>query len=232
MDGKYCFNTEFVRKVFIFKRFNMKKKVGLLGGTFDPIHNGHLNLAFELMEKRDLSEVWFIPACLNPLKNSSALASFDQRSKMIELALANIPFFFLNRVEERLPSPSYTINMLRALINENNFQGSPCEFYLLTGEDSLETLHKWVKVDEILNLVPLLIGSRFQSQVFDLQNHASVIKQAANAGWTQINLMDISSHGVRDRLFKNLCVDYLVPGLVLRYIQENQLYSPLSSTVD
>src|SRR4051794_1314404 len=96
----------------------MKKKIGLYGGTFDPIHLGHINLAFELMEKKSLDEVWFIPARISPHKMHLHPTSFAHRVKMLDLALEGIPQFKINEIENQLPLPSYTINTIKAILNE------------------------------------------------------------------------------------------------------------------
>ena len=79
------------------------KKIGLYGGTFDPIHFGHINLAIELMEKRKLDEVWFIPTQVNPYKTHLKTTSFEHRVKMLDLALGMIPQFKVNEIEKHLP---------------------------------------------------------------------------------------------------------------------------------
>ena len=202
-----------------------EKKIGYFGGTFDPIHHGHLNLAIELMEKRGLDEIWFIPAQLNPLKINAPPVPFHHRSEMIRLAIQDIPSFFLKEFEETLPIPSYTIHSLRALTQENANKQSFDRFYLLLGEDSLDHFDLWYALEEILTLADLLIGSRSEVPTLGLEKFSSTVRKAIQKGWTVTNLMDISSQQIRKRLQqrKHYC-GHLLPYLVFQYIQENQLY--------
>jgi cytidyltransferase-like protein len=113
------------------------KKIGLLGGSFDPIHFGHLNLAFELMERGQLEEVWFIPAHVNPLKTHIPPVSFEHRLAMLKLAVEGISPFKIKDLESRRPAPSYTVETLRLLLAEFTARVESPHFYLLLGEDSI-----------------------------------------------------------------------------------------------
>src|SRR5436853_4449646 len=136
------------------------KRIGLFGGTFDPIHFGHLNLAFELMEKRGLDQVWFIPTQINPFKMEVPPTSMEHRLTMVQLAIRDIPQFHLKDLEKKRPPPSYTIHTLQAFIAEEAYSPTPNQFYLLLGEDSLPGFFQWHLPEEIVKLVPLLIGLR------------------------------------------------------------------------
>jgi nicotinate-nucleotide adenylyltransferase len=201
------------------------KKIGLLGGTFDPIHFGHLNLAFELMEKKELDQVWFIPAQVNPFKVQKPPHSMDHRLAMVQLAIQGIPQFQLKDLEKERPPPSYTIDTLRAFIAEEAYSPTPNQFYLLLGEDSIPTFFYWHLPEEIVKLVPLLIGSRSGIEEYELNKFSLSIRKAIEAGLTETQLMDISSTDIRRRLNQGLYCGHLVPAPVLNYIQENQLYS-------
>lgn len=209
------------------------KKVGILGGTFDPIHWGHLNLAFELMEKRHLDQVWFVPAQLNPFKTQTLPTSLDHRLAMVKLAIQSIPEFYLKDSEKKRPSPSYTIHTLQAFIKEQAAHPTLHQFYLLMGEDSVPGFFQWYLAEEIVQLVSLLIGSRSGIWCYPLDNHLSLpICQAIQAGLTPTRLMDISGTVIRQRLAQGLYCGHLVCASVLDYIQANQLYSSSLETTD
>lgn len=201
------------------------KKIGLLGGTFDPIHVGHLNLAFELMEKKQLDQVWFIPVQLNPHKTAQdPPVSFDHRLAMTQLAIEGIPCFDVKDVERQRPPPSYTIHTLQALIAEEAFNPSPHQFYLLMGEDALPGFIRWHLPEEIVRLVPLLIGSRSGIWQYEMGAYSLPIREAIQKGLTSTRLMDVSGTDIRRRFKQGLYCGHLVPLSVLHYIQENQLY--------
>lgn len=196
------------------------KKVGLLGGSFDPIHLGHLNLAIELKEKWQLEEVWFIPAQVSPFKKNALPSLASHRLKMVELALKPFSQFFLSDFELQRPSLSYTIetvNYFCQLHRENRY-------FWLIGEDHLNSFTKWYQWQEILKQVTLLIGSRFQSPSEEANILPEQLQSLLTKGWTRTRLMDISSTDIRMRLIENLPCDHLLPNTVLTYIEQNQLY--------
>ena len=202
-----------------------RKRIGLFGGTFDPIHFGHLNLAFELLEKRELDEVWFIPAQVNPLKVSAPPHAMEHRLAMVQLAIQAIPQFHLKDLEKERPPPSYTIDTLKAFIAEEAHQPTPHQFYLLLGEDAIPSFFYWHLPEEIVKLVPLLIGYRAKIESYELNKFSYSIRKAIEEGLTQTRLMDISGTDVRKRLMQRLYCGHLVPASVLDYIREHQLYS-------
>lgn len=199
------------------------KKIGLLGGTFDPIHFGHLNLAFELMEKKELDQVWFIPAQVNPFKMHIPPHAMDHRLAMVQLAIQEIPQFHVKDLEKDRPPPSYTIDTLNAFITEEARSPTPNHFYLLLGEDAIANFFYWHLPEEIVKLVPLLIGSREKGK-HAFHQCSLPIRKAIEEGLTETRLMDISSRDIRKRLSQKLYCGHLIPASVLDYIQDNQLY--------
>jgi nicotinate-nucleotide adenylyltransferase len=200
------------------------KHIGLFGGTFDPIHCGHLNLAIELMEKKRLDEVWFIPAQINPHKVESNPTPMHQRLIMTQLAIQDIPKFHLKDLEKERPPPSYTIHTLRAFISEEAYSPAPNQFYLLMGEDSVPGFSRWYLPEEIVQLVPLLIGSRSGFSQYELANYELSLREAIQKGLTPTRLMDVSGTTIRERLSQGLYCGHLLSASVLQYIQKNQLY--------
>src|ERR1700733_15012261 len=134
---------------------DVKGRIGLFGGTFDPIHFGHLNLAFELLEKCQLKEIWFCPAQTSPHKQQQVSAPAQHRLKMVELAIRGIPQFKVIEHELRRPAPSYTVDTLRELIQEAQQSGSGYQFALILASDSLSGFMSWKEPQAIVELAPL-----------------------------------------------------------------------------
>lgn len=200
---------------------NRKKEpvVGFYGGTFNPIHFGHLHLAIELMEKAQLDEVWFCPARANPLRLDDALIAPEHRLKMVELAIAGIPQFHVLDLECERQGPSYTVETLRTLQTSHR-----CEFRLLLGSDALESFFRWRDPEIIVQLAPPLLGQRNRhSFLGDVQGSSEVVN-ALRSGLVPISVMEISSTMVRERLRRQLYCGHLVPAKVLDYISQHHLY--------
>lgn len=200
-----------------------RKRVGLLGGTFNPIHFGHLNLALEIQEKRDLEEVWFIPSLLSPLRTHEALISPEHRLNMLALALGPVPGFQICPVELERPPPSYTIDTIKEIVS---LYPEPL-FHLILGEDSLIRFQEWKEPDEIVRLLPLLIGSRRHSELesrFPSLGLSQEITEAIRKGLVATRQLEISASEVRERLKKRLYCGHFLPLKVLDYICANQLY--------
>lgn len=200
------------------------KKIGLLGGTFDPIHFGHINLAFELMEKHQLDQVCFLPDKINPHKLNSTPTPFQDRLNMLKIALEGISAFYVDDIEGCLPSPSYTLNTLQVLLKEDKGAN---QFFLLLGEDSIPGFFKWHKAEEIVQLVPLLIGSRTGTWEWNTASISLEIKEAILKGLTKTSLMDISGTYLRERIARGLYCGHLIPAGVLKYIQQEAIYNSL-----
>lgn len=194
------------------------KKIGLLGGTFDPIHFGHLNLAFELSEKKQLDEVWFIPARKSPFKMGETFFSVNDRLVMVQLAIEGIPQFKLIDIETKRPSPSYTIDTLKELSEKVKTNSTEeVQFFLLLGEDALQGFPKWQLSEEILKYATLLVGSRYE-QVPLQKVENPVIRTSIQQGLVQTRLLDISSTDIRHRLSNRQYCGHLVPAKVLDFI--------------
>lgn len=184
----------------------LKKKVGFFGGSFDPIHLGHLSLAIELSERHQLDEVYFCPTSQSPFKKAKPpIASKEQRRAMVTAAIAPLPQFTLLDSELQKSEPSYTIDTIRELLKTDHEKKN---YFLLLGEDAYEHFQEWKEVKELVKLVTPLIGSR----------------QSIKKGLTRIPIMEISSTEIRDRLQKRLYCGHLLPAKVWDYIQQHQLY--------
>jgi nicotinate-nucleotide adenylyltransferase len=187
------------------------KKVGILGGSFDPVHFGHLNLAISLKELCALDEVLFIPAGISPFKESTPpVAASNHRLTMLQMAVAPVPGARVLDWELAAEGPSYTIDTVRRLSAD-----SSVKLHLLVGEDHLASLSCWKESAELFRLAPPLIGAR------DIQSQAAYSEEGS---FFRIPLFDISSTRVRERLAQKKYCGHLVPAPVLAYIEKNRLY--------
>lgn len=196
------------------------KKIGIIGGSFDPIHFGHFHLALSLLEAHSLEEILWIPAKINPLKTKMPVDD-HHRLRMIQLATEDIPFFKISDAEIKRQGASYTIDTLRDLKNERPKD----QFYLLLGDDVIPHFMKWKEPEAIIDLATILIGVRTDARLPDLDHLPMEIKKSFEKGWTPIPILDISSTNLRKRLKDNLLCSHLMPAKVLDYIAAHHLYS-------
>ena len=188
-----------------------KKTLGLFGGSFDPVHFGHIALALAFLEAKKVDRVLFCPAYTSPLKKGEPpTASSEQRLEMVRLAIAPIAGFALLDFEIKREELSYTIDTVRFLLESGD------TVRLILGEDGLHTLEKWKDVEELIKLAPPLVGSRLGQPT-----PPSTFPQLS---FMTIPNLEISSTDIRARLKRGLYCGHLVPESVLDYIQENSLY--------
>lgn len=198
------------------------RPIGLFGGTFNPVHSGHLNLARALMERKGLSEVWFIPAALSPFPKESLPASGKDRLKMLELSIRHQKGFSILSIELEREPPSYTIDTLRQILT----QYPEKKFCLLMGEDVALEFYLWKEAEAIVALLPLVIGSRAEVHLLEKVDQlptSQSIKNALKEGICETPLFDISARELRAKLYKEDCSQF-VPKEVLDYIYKNHLY--------
>jgi nicotinate-nucleotide adenylyltransferase len=201
--------------------------IGLFGGTFDPLHFGHLNLAIEIMEERQLDEVWFIPAQISPHKLHQQPVSPEHRLAMLQLAIADIPQFRIVDFELQRPGTSYTVDTISALLSQEK-SSSHREFGLILGDDAVLNFFRRRDPDRIVEMVKLFIGCRSPSIIdLDAIKGDPAIIEAIRHGITNTKIMDICSTDIRQRISSGLYCGHLVPAKVLDYIYENRLYLKL-----
>lgn len=197
-------------------------RLGLLGGTFDPPHYGHLIAAQEAQWRLNLDRVLFLPACQNPLKQDEPTSAAEHRIRMVELAIGEVDMFELSRADLERPGPSYTVDLLRLLRQQH---GASAELFFLAGADLLPELPAWHRPAEVLALATLVIVSR--------------------PGWPQPNLdelertfpsgrdracvlsmpgVDISSTEIRERVRLGQPIRFLTSPGVAEYIRASGLY--------
>ena len=198
---------------------SVKKKMALFGGTFDPIHIGHLNLALRIMEQKGLDQVYFCLAHVSPTKGRTPpVAAANHRFNMLQLALEDIPNCDPYDVEIKRPPPSYTIDTVRELGGD---------LHLIVGEDTAYGFAEWKDVDALFELALPLVGVRHGFDREKLNLLPEKLKLKVEEGMCIIPAMDSSSTEIRERLKKGLCCVPFIQGKVLDYIHQNTIYSPV-----
>lgn len=197
------------------------KRIAFFGGTFDPIHFGHVNLAIQMAEIHRLDEIIFCPANYSPHKeHDQPVAENKDRKAMVALAIAPIRSFSLIEYELNLEGPSYTIHTMQRLVKSH----PGAHFFLLLGEDALERLKEWKEIETLLSLASPLIGSRSGKSDYDFSTFSLRDQKAIQKGITPISIMEISSTNIRERLRQKKYCGHLAPGAVLDYIYKHALY--------
>lgn len=198
------------------------RRIGVLGGTFDPIHIGHLALAEAADEALALEQVLFVPAGSPPHKQGRRITSPHHRQRMTELAIAGNEHFALSTVDLTRSGPSYTVDTLRLLAAK--YEGA--ELFFIIGGDSLLDLPTWYHPEEILQLAYLAAAERPGFSLEDVAAKLGGLYQQFGHRICLFHapLLDISSSMLRERLRSGRSVRYLVPDAVLDYIKQNNLY--------
>jgi nicotinate-nucleotide adenylyltransferase len=211
------------------------KLIGLLGGTFNPIHFGHLRMAQELVDALNLTEIRFIPSA-NPPHKTVPTVSAHQRAKMVELAIADNPVFRLDTRELNRQGASYTIDTLISLREELGKNVSVC---LIMGSDAFTKLDTWQRWDELLDHCHIILVQRPSKQVQSklseqltavLESHYTenaddlAEKPAGYVHMQHITAQDIAATSIREKLMAGKNTKYLVPDQVLAYIHQQRLY--------
>lgn len=195
--------------------------IGIYGGTFDPIHFGHLNLAIQIMEMHKLDEVWFCPVAISPHKLKDPPTPAQHRLEMVRLALLNIPRCYAIDIEVTREGPSYTIDTLR-LLHE---QYPDKQFCLILGDDAAPNFIHWHQPEEIIKSTPIFIGRRSPSPLnLEALTGSPAVHAALLRGVTHTKVFDISSTEIRKRIAAGLYCGHLVPAKVLDYIYGHHLY--------
>jgi nicotinate-nucleotide adenylyltransferase len=206
----------------------LMQRVGVLGGTFDPIHYGHLALAEEARWALGLERVYLVPNAQQPLKRESHAATPAQRLEMVRLACQANPAFLPSDIEVRRPPPSYTVETLRelrALHSGPQGLGKAPRFWFLAGSDVLDLFPRWYRAEEILSLARLAVLSRPGMPPPDF----AALDAALPGASSQIDYiigprLDISSSSLRQRFAAGQPARYQMPDAVLNYIQQHQIY--------
>ena len=189
----------------------MKKRIGILGGTFDPPHLGHLVLAQETLRRLKLDKVIFIPTYLPPHKKIKENNAY-MRYKMVLLACKDNPRFEVSRIEIKKKAVSYSVDTLKKLRRK---YGKDAELFFLVGSDSLSELENWKDVNEVLRLANFVVASRPGFPAKKLKKRVRLI---------EIPAINISSSMIRNRVRRSQSIKYLVPEKARRFIIKHRLY--------
>lgn len=190
------------------------RKIGIFGGSFNPIHVGHALIANYMVENSDIDTLWLMVSPQNPLKENSSLASDYHRLRMTELVSRRIENVITSAFEFDLPKPSYTIDTLNAL--QAKFPDD--EFYLVIGADNWCVFDRWKAGEEILTKHRVLIYPRRGYDIVIPEKYSDRVSVV------EAPLIEVSSTQVRERLSQLKSVSFYVPEAVERYIIENNLY--------
>ena len=223
---------------------SLKEKVGILGGTFDPITLGHLGLARDIQEKVNLDRIWFVPAWQSPHKQDHPPTDASHRLNMLKTALASYPSFEISEIELDQEEVSYTIDTLTSLKSQH----PETEWYLILGMDTFQGFATWKKAREILESAHLTIATRpgysndisskilqslmgnlpFSYQLHEQTNEIQTYlcqETGKTLTFCSIEPLDISSSEVRERIKSGLSVKNMLPPEIDQYIMAQLLYS-------
>ena len=194
-------------------------RLGILGGSFDPPHIGHLILAEYALDAVPLDHVLFVPAADPPHKRGTR-AAVDHRLAMITAAIQDRPEFSVSRVDIDRPGPHYTVDMLRLL----RAQFPEAELYFIMGGDSLRDLVKWSRPQELITLCTLVVMGRPDAIAYPDMHEAVLPGLVERVIMTESPMLGVSSSEIAARLVTGHSVRYVVPAPVLSYIETNRLY--------
>ncbi len=206
-----------------FDSFSISRKLGIMGGTFDPIHYGHLVAAEAVRDRFQLDKVLFIPSGNPPHKNSKNVTDAIHRYNMTLLATAANPYFEVSRIEIDRKGITYTIDTIKELMT---LYGSGTELFFITGADALLEILTWYKVDELLKLCNFVAATRPGFNKKDLEQKLHEIKSKYSKEVFQIEIpsLAISSTDIRTRVNNNHTFKYLLPESVEQYIIKHGIY--------
>ncbi|MFH5805203.1 nicotinate-nucleotide adenylyltransferase [Alienimonas sp. DA493] len=190
-------------------------KIGLFGGTFDPVHLGHLLLAEQCREELELDEVRFLPAASNPLKETGPVADGPQRCEMVQFAISGNPAFSVDRREVKRGGPSFAVETLAEVAAEN----PEAELFFLMGADALSDLPNWKEPERVLELATVVAVNR--------GDVPAVVPDGVNADRVRFVAMpacDVSATELRRRAAEGLSLRYRTPAAVIAYLHDKYLY--------
>ncbi len=200
-------------------------RIGVFGGTFDPVHFGHLILAEQCREQARLDEVWFVPAPRPPHKSEQELTRFDQRVEMLALALAGNPAFRIDEIEKERTGPSFTVDTLAEF--QRRHPGD--EFFLLVGSDTLHDLPQWYDPIGVLRRAGLVVMLRPGHVLMPAEELRRAVQLPDDVPLrievAETPLIDISSRDLRRRASQSKTLRYFLPRGVEAYIHDKRLYA-------
>ena len=211
-------------------------KLGILGGTFDPIHFGHLRCAEEICEKMDLDKVFIMPGGQPPHKDRKNLAPFSDRLEMARIGAEESPYLEVIDIEGKRNGFSYSIETLREIHEQ---YGNNAELFFILGSDAFKEIETWKEYEKLFDLTNFVVLKRPGTSLLELRNFAKSLglnfKESNNKGdyinpagnhifIKDITMMDISSTKIREAVLKGKSINYLIPEKVKSYIFKKGLY--------
>ncbi|MBM9602772.1 nicotinate-nucleotide adenylyltransferase [Desulfopila inferna] len=210
------------------------RATGLFGGTFDPVHVGHIELARHALEYCRLAEVVFIPAASPPHKSRKHLTAFHHRVAMLTLATEGESRFSVCEVEKDLPPPTYTVDTLNHLLQKNT---CATEYYFIIGIDAFLDIHTWKEYEKVIGQVHFIVAARPGYTVSDLQeciaslHYQKKVDHWYNASskrkiyYLELELADVSSTDIRKTAGSSTLPKDAIAPAVFKYIKDHNLYS-------
>ncbi len=206
------------------------KKVGIIGGTFNPIHLGHLLLAEWAKEKMALDEVLFIPTGNSYMKKNAPILPGKERLNMVNLAINNRTDFTSSDIEIKRSGNTYTYETLEFLkkMNPNTM------YYFIAGADCLFSIEQWVHPEKIFENCTLIVATRSDMSLEKLEQKAEELKKNYQGEIHLISFLniDISSSNIRERLLEGKSIRYMVPDDVITYINEQKFYINIGGNIN
>jgi nicotinate-nucleotide adenylyltransferase len=203
-------------------------RVGILGGTFDPIHYGHLVIAEQVRDALRLDRVLFVPAARPPHKMDEDVTPAADRAAMVGLAIAGNPAFVMSEIELQRDGPSYTVDTIRELTDEAARQGVARDLYFILSAEMLAGLNGWHEPAALLDLARLAVVPRPGTPLPDATRLAALLPAGIAAGDRVECVATVplahSASDVRDRAANGRSIRYLVPPAVEAYIRDHRLY--------
>ncbi|MBN4074835.1 MAG: nicotinic acid mononucleotide adenylyltransferase [Alkaliphilus sp.] len=198
-------------------------RYGVLGGTFDPIHNAHLHVAVVALEELNLDKIIFIPSGIPPHKAKHEVTRADHRLMMTTLAINGNDNFFVSETEVNRAGESYTIQTMRELRDENF---SAAEFYFIVGADAFTQIETWAMYEDLLKITKFVVVTRTGSDNKTLDETIEKYKNNFGADIYKISIpnLEISSTDIRSRIKRGKNVEYLIPAVVVEYIRKYNIY--------
>ncbi len=202
-----------------------KYKIGIMGGTFDPIHYGHLVIAEQIRQNYNLDKVIFIPVGIPPHKRELRITKGEHRYLMILLATMTNPYLDVSRIEIDKKDISYTIETMREL--KKKYMDKDVEFYFIIGADAISTIESWKEPAELLKMCKFIAATRPGVTNSNMSSMIEYYKEnySADIQTMAVSAVDISSTDIRNRISGNRPIKYLLPEAVEHYIIKNGLYS-------
>lgn len=200
----------------------MAKKIGILGGTFNPVHMAHLIIAETAQEGAGLDDILFVPSGCSYLKDTSEILPAKDRINMTGLAIEDNPHFALSTIETDREGNSYTCDTLLELKERYPTQ----EYYLIVGADNLFTMEEWKDVEVIFQNAKILAAVRGSKKRADMEERIAELKEKYGADIMLLDVrhVDISSSMIREKVAAGRSIRYMVPEKVREYILKNHLY--------